>query len=289
LDARVFALLSAACFGINPVVLKAGLGKGESHMAVYAGLLTGFPILFLLAPTLGGFQWELLTWEAALYFALGGVAAVFLGRMTLYIGIERIGSARASTFKNAAPVFTALLAMIFLAERVDGLRWLGIASVTLGLIMVGQKARQQTVNRMTASGLIIAILSAVFYGLRPLFSKLGLNIAPMPVTSSLVQYIAAAALYTIFLLATRQFGSLPSRRSLTFFAIGGVLQTIGVIFLQYGLSQSDVSAVYPVSASAPLLTFLLSYTLLRNDERLTAWDLLGTVIAVLGVAVLLNA
>jgi uncharacterized membrane protein len=207
--------------------------------------------------------------------------------MTLYIGIERIGSARASTFKNAAPVVTALLAMIFLGESVGGLRWLGIASVTAGLIMVGNKARQAEVNRMTASGLIIAILSAVFYGLRPLFSKLGLNLAPMPVTSSLVQYVAAALLYTIFLAATGQFRRPPSRRSLLFFAAGGVLQTVGVIFLQYGLNQSEVATVYPISASAPLLTFFLSYTALRNAERLTVWDLLGTVIAVSGIAVLL--
>lgn len=287
MDARVFALLSAACFGINPVVLKAGLGKGESHMAVFVGLLTGFPILFLVAPSLGGFQWEQVTPQAVLYFALGGVSAVFLGRMTLYIGIERIGSARASTFKNAAPVFTSLLAIVFLGELVDGWRWLGVAAVTIGLIMVGQKARQQTVNRLTASGLIIAILSAVFYGLRPLFSKLGLNIAPMPVTSSLVQYASATLLYTIFLLAIGQLRNFPNRRSVLFFAVGGILQTSGVILLQYGLNQADVSAAYPLSASAPLLTFFLSYTLLNNSERLTIWDLLGTVIAVSGVAVLL--
>lgn len=287
MDARVFALLSAACFGINPVVLKAGLGKGESHMAVYVGLLTGFPILFALAPTLGGFQWELVTWQAILFFALGGVAAVFLGRMTLYIGIERIGSARASTFKNAAPMFTSVLAVVFLGEVITGFRWLGVLAVTLGLIMVGQRARQSDTNRLTVSGLIIAISSAVFYGLRPLFSKLGLNLAPMPMTSSLVQYVAATLLYTLFLLFTRQFRTLPNRRSVMYFVIGGVLQTFGVIFLQYALNQSDVSAVYPISASAPLLTFLLSYTWLRNAERLTVWDLLGTVIAVTGVAVLL--
>ncbi len=74
---------------------------------------------------------------------------------------------------------------------------------------------------------------------------------------------------------------------MTHFVIGGVLQTFGVIFLQYALNASDVSAVYPISASAPLLTFFLSFTLLKNDEQLTLWDLAGTVIAVAGVAVLL--
>ncbi len=288
LDSRVLALLSAACFGINPVVLKAGLGKGESHMAVVVGLLTGFPILILLSPIQGGLHLAELSGRALLYFALGGATAVFLGRMTLYIGIERIGSARASTFKNSAPLVTAVLALLVLGESISILRWLGILAVAVGLALVGHKARQNT-NAMTTSGLAIALGSAVFYGLRPLFSKLGLNLAPLPLTSSLIQYVAATLLYLIFLTAMRQLTrNWPNGRSLVFYALGGVLQTFGVLFLQYALNQSDVTVVYPISASAPLLTFALSYTLLNNNERLTLGDLAGTFMAVTGVAVLLT-
>jgi uncharacterized membrane protein len=288
LDGRIFALLSAACFGINSAVLKAGLGKGETHIAVVVGLLTGFPTILLLAPLYGGLHLNELSAPALLYFALSGASAVFMGRMLLYLGIERIGPARASTFKNAAPVFTAILAWFVLGEAVTGFRWLGILAVTLGLILIGNKARRGA-NPLTAAGLAIAMGSAFFYSLRPLLSKLGLNLAPLPLTSTLVQYMAALVLYLGFLLLTGQLGQArPDRRSLFFFAVGGVLQTLGVLFLQIALTDSDVTVVYPINASAPLITFVLSYTVLKNAERLTAWDLIGSLLAVTGVALLLT-
>ena len=65
------------------------------------------------------------------------------------------------------------------------------------------------------------------------------------------------------------------------------MQVLGLLLLNSALSQSDVTIIYPISASAPLLTFVLSFTLLKNVERLTFWDLIGTISVVLGVVVLL--
>src|SRR3972149_1802872 len=173
MDSRVLALLSAICFGINPISLKAGLKGGNSDAGVFIGLMAGLPTLFLLAPSLDGFRVEGLTPLAAFYFALGGLVGVLLGRSMLYLAVARLGSARASTFKNSAPVVTSFLALIFLHELIAAQRWTGIGAVTVGLALVGNKARQAA-GKVNASGIVIGVLCAAFYGIRPLFSKLGL-------------------------------------------------------------------------------------------------------------------
>jgi uncharacterized membrane protein len=47
-----------------------------------------------------------------------------------------------------------------------------------------------------------------------------------------------------------------------------------------------VSLVYPINSIAPLLTFAMAYFILKNVERLAAWDLIGTVAVVAGVGIL---
>ncbi len=287
MDGRLLALMSAFCFGINPIVLKKGLRGASSDVAVFVGLITGLPLLLLASPLLGGFNLGQLAPSAAIYFAVGGVLGVFLGRTLLYVSIDRLGSSRASTFKNSAPLVTAVAAFLLLSELVDTQRWLGIGLVTIGLMLVGQMARKN-VKTMTAGGLAVASLTAVFYGIRPVISKLGLDISPLPLAATLISYLAAVALYVVFFAVTGRLKNMKGdRQSLIYFAGGGVLQVVGLSLLNFALELDDVTIIYPISASAPLVTFILSYFVLRNREQLTLWDLLGTTMVVAGVTLLL--
>lgn len=287
MDGRLLALMSALCFGINPIVLKRGLRGANSDVAVFVGLITGLPLLLLVSPALGGFTLSELAPSAVVYFALGGVLGVFLGRTFLYLSIDRLGSSRASTFKNGAPLVTAVVAFVILRELVDTQRWMGIGLVTVGLMMVGQMARRR-VRAMTAGGLAVASLTAVFYGIRPVISKLGLDISPLPLAATLISYVAAVALYVVYFAVTGRLKNMKSeRQSLLYFVGGGVLQVTGLSLLNFALELDDVTVIYPISASAPLVTFILSYVVLKNRERLTLWDLFGTTMVVVGVILLL--
>lgn len=288
MDGRVLALLSAFCFGINPIVLKVGLKDAKSDVAVFVGLISGVPLLIIVSPALGGFHFEQLTFLAALYFALGGLFGVVLGRSALYLSIKQLGSSRASTIKNGAPVVTAFLALIFLAEFIELGRWGGIILVTVGLMLVGRMVKQQSIGPVTLSSLAIASLTPIFYGIRPIFSKIGLDLAPLPLAATFVGYLTAVILYLGYFVIRRQLTAIQAdRRSILFFAAAGMLQVFGLLLLNYALERDDVTVIYPISASAPLVTFLLSYTVLKNIERLTFWDFVGTTAVVAGVIILL--
>ncbi len=281
--------MSAFCFGINPIVLKIGLKNATSDVAVLIGLLSGLPMLLIVSPALGGFHFNQLTALATFYFILGGLFGVVLGRSALYLSIKRLGSARASTFKNAAPVITVILALVFLREFVELERWAGIALVTMGLMLVGRMVRQQTSEPVTLSGLAIASLAPIFYGIRPIFSKLGLNLSPLPLDATFIGYITAVSLYLAYFVFKGQLTAIRADRMSAFlFAAGGLLQVFGLLLLNFALERAEVTVIYPISASAPLVTFLLSYTVLKNVERLTLWDLIGTASVVAGVIILLT-
>jgi drug/metabolite transporter (DMT)-like permease len=70
------------------------------------------------------------------------------------------------------------------------------------------------------------------------------------------------------------------------FVFSGVIQAIGFLALNYGLSGGIVSVVYPVTASAPLFTLGFTAILLRGQEALNWRIIVGALAVVAGVVAL---
>ena len=67
------------------------------------------------------------------------------------------------------------------------------------------------------------------------------------------------------------------------FLVAGSLVAVGLTTLTFGLSEGDVSVVYPLVASAPLFTLVFTAMLLRGVELLNWRIVLGAVAVVFGV------
>ena len=288
MDGKLLALTSAFFFGIGPVVLSLGFQKASSDLAVLTTYVFGLPMLVLLSPFLGGFQLDGLSLGTLLLFATGGLLGPLLGRTLLYNGIERLGSSRAFTIKNAAPLVTATLATLVLSEPVVLRRWLAIVVIVIGLAIIGKRssiAPGPLPRRV--SGLILAVLSAISFGLQPVVMKLGLQESAEPLSASVIGTAAALLGFLLYLLFSGRLRSLQfDRRSLGFFGFVGVAHTLGFLTINFAVNADDVTLVYPISATAPLFTFVMSYFLLKNVERLTLWDLVGMLAIMAGVVVL---
>lgn len=134
---KVLALMTAICFGINPVLLKLGFArKGRSDVAVVIGLAITVPVYLAIAPLVGGISFAHMTLPALVGFVLGGLFGGGIGRRWMYLAIEKIGASPAAAIKNAAPVITTALAILFLGERVTLLHWLAIVTIVAGITLI---------------------------------------------------------------------------------------------------------------------------------------------------------
>ncbi len=283
MDPKLFALLVAFSFGLNPVVLKLGfLRKGRVDVAVMIGLVVAIPLYLLVVPLVGGLHWEQVTLPALIGFILGGLFGAGIGRRWMYTAIHSIGAAPATAIKNSAPLITTMLAVLFLDEQVGLVQWLAVISIIGGITLVTWKpgaGRRQLLN----VGVLAAVGSALSYGVRPLFLKFGLDAADLPVTAALVGAIAAL-LYAALLARPRDLRAEPTDRSaLGLFVGAGVLQAIGFLALTFGLAGGDVSVVYPVTSSAPVFTLAFTRLMLRGSEELTWRIALGVIAVTAGV------
>jgi len=285
IDPKLIALVTAISFGLNPVTLKLGFGKGgRPDTAMIVGLVVAVPLYFAILPLAGGLHWELMTVAAFFGYVLGGLFGTGIGRRWLYIAIDRIGASPATAIKNSAPVVSVLLAALIYQEEVTPIRWAAVVGIVIGVALVTWKPGSG-VRHWLDVGVLFAIASALSYGVRPLFLKFGLEAVNLPLTAAFVGAIAALVYAVSF---GDRSGLRTAHRDPAFglFLVSGVLQSIGFLALTLGLAGGEVSVVYPVTASAPLFTLAFTAILLKGKERLTIQLIVGTVLVVLGVVVL---
>ncbi len=285
IDPKLFALVTAICFGLNPVALKIAFGRGgRPDTGMIVGLIVAVPFYILLLPLAGGPHLELITPAALFGFVLGGLFGTGIGRRWFYIAIDRIGASPATAIKNSAPVISAILAALLFSEPVTPLRWAGIVAIVAGVVLVTWKPGQGA-RRWLDVGVLAAIGAAVTYGIRPLFLKFGLEAADLPLTSAVVGATAALA-YALLFGDRSGLRTIHREPAFGLFLLSGLLQAVGFLALNAGLSGGIVSMVYPVTASAPLFAILFTAILLRGKETLNWRIVLGAVAVVAGVIAL---
>src|ERR671914_518605 len=102
---------------------------------------------------------NLLLWSAV--FATGGAHAVPLAgillftvvgifqlgvRLLAYTGVEKIGASRSSALQSVSPLFSAVIAILFLGEETSALIILGTFLIVAGIVMVSWKPEQKLLD-----------------------------------------------------------------------------------------------------------------------------------------------
>ena len=114
LMAEYYAFQAALLFSIAHVFVRRGLVHSNALTGSLISLGTSAAIFWLLAFVM--VPWSTLWTPAIGYFAAAGVFAPAIGQTLGYIGMERIGVARASPIVNTSPIFSSIFAVRFLGE-----------------------------------------------------------------------------------------------------------------------------------------------------------------------------
>jgi drug/metabolite transporter (DMT)-like permease len=134
------ALTSAVLWGAIPVFIRQGLVYSTASIAVVLGLLASLPLLVLVFSFHPRPVMQAVAPQAAVWFAAVGILGPCLGRVFNYIGLARLGAARSTPLVNTAPLFTAILALVFLHEQITLKIFLGGLCIVAGIaVLTGQQ------------------------------------------------------------------------------------------------------------------------------------------------------
>jgi drug/metabolite transporter (DMT)-like permease len=198
-------------------------------------------------------------------------------------GLQSVSAGAASFLNAAVPIFSALLALIFLRERLNSWGWLGIAISFAGVALISINTGDGL--RFEAGAVLILIgavsESAYFVLQKPFlarYSSLQLTTFTMW-AGTLFMLIYAPGL-------VEQIQAAPLDTTLSIGFLGIFPTAIGYVLWSYALSRVAVSTVTGSMNVLPILTLLIAWVWL--GEVPPALSLVGGAATIAGV-ILLNA
>lgn len=188
--------------------------------------------------------------------------------------------------------------LVFLGETLSLRRLSGIVLIVAGGWILSRSAREARTlglgvleealkesrrpTRLLRPGILFPILAGIAYATSDVVAKSALIHLNHPPLGALISLVTALSLWG---LAALSLG--PIRRQLTvgkdvgWLLLSGALAGVAILSLFSALKVGDVTVVSPITASQPLIVFLLSRLLLRKMEDLR----LSIVVAEIGIVI----
>ncbi len=227
--------------GLKPYLLIIGI------FTVIAGL-----ILMVAFPLPVGVSVRPLT--AAVFSALVRVTAVFL----LLAAMKAEDVSRIIPLNSTAPIFTAVLAALFLDEELNSVQWLAIGIVVGGSVLISFKKTETGDHRFHARSFFMVIGSAALFAVGDVTNKYALETIPFISTAGLMFVITSAVFVAVCLrpVVVRQVTALPRRTATIAAVLANQVAAMCATMLGYWVIENGpVSLASTIFNSKPLFVF----------------------------------
>ncbi|MEK6712504.1 MAG: EamA family transporter, partial [Nitrospinota bacterium] len=183
-------------------------------------------------------------------------------------------------------LFTGALAIAFMGERPGPYVWAGTVLITAGCAAISYKKKQD--KSWNPRHLWMPAVSLMGFAVSNVFRKLGLMSVPSPLLGITVTSVVGLAFLAglSHLLPRGQRPDLRPGKAWVFYGVCGLINTLSFFLHFFALLYGDLTIVTPLSSISPLFALFFSWLFLRDVERVTGWIVAGTLLIILGVALI---
>lgn len=320
----VLALMAAFFFGLGNVYASRGnfLDGINTHEGLLLTLIVNNLVNILLIPLIFLFtDLPAFNWVGIFSFVGAGFFTSFLGRILLFSGILIIGASRAGSFKITAPLFTVLIAVFILKEKIATIHFLGIFIILMGVVIVVRETQDKLKvvdaldidsnekpeqsndagnniqeNKEKKAGIIIALLAGLSFGTGNVLRKVGVLYYPNPLVGGVINSFASlifliSVIYfnpvRSFMPIVVNFKNLARRKGSKEYMLSGFSTSCAIYSIYFSLSLLEVSIVNTIASIEALFTILIAAILLKNKEIISTTLIIGALIIIGGIGVIM--
>ena len=284
------ALTTALCWAVAARLFRL-LGNAFSPLAMnfWKG---AFSIVVLLIIT----QWVLppvsLASSPFWWLFLSGVVGIGLGDTFFFQALNKIGDSQSVLIaETLAPIFTALLAIIWIAEWLTWQQWLGIALVIFSVDVIVKVQKRADMHLFELSGYVYATLAALCQAVgavisRDILTQYGLD----AFNASQVRLFGGMVTIIILMFVFRQ-RWLPKTdnpgKTWRLFIVATVIGTVAALYLQMvAFTHTKAAIVQTLIATSALFSLGVAWAL---GDRINPKTFIWTLTALAGVGILVGA
>jgi uncharacterized membrane protein len=283
---EIASLASALCWALSAVIYRKALSAIDPLPANAVRCIPTVVFMVILLAALGQLQQIIKIGSLTLlYLTLSVISGLVIGDTLNFVSLRLIGVSRAVPISSICPLFTVIIAALFLQGGVSSMVLLGAILVVFGVWLVSTK--NNTVSPLTRADLIKGILAgvgaAIFWAISLVICQLALQWID-PITANSIRMIILTPALTMIVLASRNRDQLlhSDTNLWILLSAGGILALgVGGILLLVGISLIGVARAVPLSSTTPLYAPLLAMSLLK--EKVTVKIISGAVLTVLGI------
>ena len=263
--ASLLAIISGVCWATNITIVKWALNRSRASALV--GATVGVTIAAIVSLILALISGSSLPDSEVLWkFAIVGIIAPGSSQGLFVSSIGSIGPARTSILIGTSPVFSVLLAVIFLDESWKTTIMIGTLLTVVGSALISWEKG----IRFRQAGIVFAIATSLTFAIRDVVARhfnVGTNVSSW--WSGTIVLIAASI--TLWIFVSIKFGPIwktQTRKALPEFIPSGIMIGIALPLLLEALNKGAVNIVAPLAlASQNIAIVILSGWFFGSRER----------------------
>src|SRR5581483_2994 len=269
---QLIALASAFSYAFCIISARLGLRYSNSTTVTYVSLLVHTSVLWPIVFFRGVPSVPLAA--LALFLTAGSLQPAI--RLFTYTGIAKIGAARSYALRASAPLFSAVLAIIFLGEQTT-------LPIVAGIFLTSWESGGKPVLWLD---LALPVFAALLAGIAQPIRRQALSLANEPLFFAAIVGAISLVWYVLYLALPGTEKPVWNRKSLVPFVSAGLFETLGIWLSIAALSHGTVVVVTPLLSTSPVWVLIISSIFLRHVERITWKITLGTLGVVAGTIII---
>jgi len=282
-----FSLLAAVTWGLGPVFSKRGLESNatwvENTLVVLSTRVVLFWIMLLATADVSSVAAGL-SIEALSLLIVAGFFATSIGRLSLYKGVDTVGSSVSNAVANSRPLFAVTLGVLLLGEVITVQLGFGVVVMVAGLMLLSI-SKGGDIDGWEMWELLFPLTAALGFASGNVIRRFVLADSGISTVAAVAinDTTGLAIIGIYFFFSDRHIITVPPREAVLFFVTSGVLGGIGLLALFNALSIAPVSLVDPIVAVSPLVTLVFAHLYIGDLERITTELILGSTMVVVGI------
>ena len=276
---QVLALITSVFYASALVSARAGLRYSTPTTVTLVSILMQNVLLWTAVFILGGAHAVPLV--GVLLFTLVGIFQLGV-RLLAYTGVEKIGASRSSALQSVSPLFSAVIAILFLGEETSALIVLGTFLIVAGIVMVSWRPEQKILD-FRRWHLFLPLGAAVLTGMNHPIRRYVLTMANEPLFFSALMGTVSLVGFLIYLAISPSSQRLVwNRRGICPFIATGTCETMSILCIITAISLGRVVIVAPIAASYPVWSMIFAAIFLRDVESVDWKVVVGILSVVVG-------
>jgi len=262
----LYMFISICAFSIMDLIVKWSENYPIGEVLFFRGFCGMIPIFFLI-PKERYFNFYK-TNRPFLHFkrCVSGLVAI----VAIFIALRNLPLATVVSITFAAPIFTTIMSIFFLSEKVGLYRWLAVLVGFIGILIISEPG----------------FSSFNFYYIYPIIFCLGLSYVAIAIKQlSSTEPVWLIGLYFSFSIMIMSFFTLPhgwimpNLKDLFLLCMVGILGGLANLWLTQSYKYAEVSLVTPLKYLALLFAIFFGY--IFWDETPTIKTLLGAALVII--------